>query len=137
MPRGDRTGPAGLGPMTGRAAGYCAGYPVAGFMNDPGWGGAYGGGRGWGRGGGGWGRGGGGWGHRHWYYATGLPGWQRAAGSWPGYPAAFPAPFGPIMTKEQELEALRKQGEYLEQALDELRNRISQIDSAPEDSKST
>ena len=33
MPRGDGTGPAGLGPMTGRAAGYCAGYPVPGFMN--------------------------------------------------------------------------------------------------------
>lgn len=33
MPGGDGTGPAGLGPMTGRAAGYCAGYPVPGFMN--------------------------------------------------------------------------------------------------------
>ena len=33
MPRGDGTGPAGLGPMTGRAAGFCAGYPVPGFMN--------------------------------------------------------------------------------------------------------
>ncbi|NLG83887.1 MAG: DUF5320 domain-containing protein, partial [Firmicutes bacterium] len=25
MPRGDGTGPLGLGPMTGRAMGYCAG----------------------------------------------------------------------------------------------------------------
>jgi len=33
MPRGDRTGPAGMGPMTGRAAGYCAGYNVPGFIN--------------------------------------------------------------------------------------------------------
>jgi len=33
MPLGDGTGPAGLGPMTGRAAGYCAGYPVPGYMN--------------------------------------------------------------------------------------------------------
>ncbi|MBN2534712.1 MAG: DUF5320 domain-containing protein [Spirochaetales bacterium] len=33
MPRGDGTGPAGSGPMTGRAAGYCAGYPVPGYMN--------------------------------------------------------------------------------------------------------
>jgi len=33
MPRGDGTGPAGMGPMTGRAAGYCAGYPVPGFVN--------------------------------------------------------------------------------------------------------
>ena len=27
MPGGDRTGPMGMGPMTGRGAGYCAGYP--------------------------------------------------------------------------------------------------------------
>jgi hypothetical protein len=33
MPRGDRTGPAGMGPMTGRAAGYCAGYNAPGFTN--------------------------------------------------------------------------------------------------------
>jgi len=33
MPGGDRTGPAGMGPMTGRAAGYCAGYPVPGYLN--------------------------------------------------------------------------------------------------------
>jgi len=33
MPFGDGTGPAGLGPMTGRAAGYCAGYGVPGYMN--------------------------------------------------------------------------------------------------------
>ena len=33
MPRGDGTGPGGMGPMTGRAAGYCAGYAVPGYMN--------------------------------------------------------------------------------------------------------
>ena len=36
MPFGDGTGPAGMGPMTGRAAGYCAGYPVPGYMNPAG-----------------------------------------------------------------------------------------------------
>ncbi|MFW5971797.1 MAG: DUF5320 domain-containing protein, partial [Desulfovermiculus sp.] len=30
MPGGDRTGPMGMGPMTGRGAGFCAG------MNQPG-----------------------------------------------------------------------------------------------------
>ncbi|MBT4482390.1 MAG: DUF5320 domain-containing protein, partial [Candidatus Latescibacteria bacterium] len=30
---GDGTGPAGLGPMTGRGAGYCAGYSVPGYQN--------------------------------------------------------------------------------------------------------
>lgn len=78
MPRGDGTGPAGMGPMTGRAAGYCAGYQSPGFMNpdlrggfttpwhltgrprDPGAGAYYGvpyGGRGSPRGRGGFGRG--------------------------------------------------------------------------------
>ena len=33
MPRGDGTGPGGMGPMTGRGAGFCAGYSVPGFMN--------------------------------------------------------------------------------------------------------
>jgi len=33
MPFGDGTGPAGAGPMTGRAAGFCAGYPAPGYMN--------------------------------------------------------------------------------------------------------
>ncbi len=33
MPRGNRQGPDGAGPMTGRAMGYCAGYETAGFEN--------------------------------------------------------------------------------------------------------
>jgi hypothetical protein len=33
MPFGDGTGPMGLGPMTGRRAGFCAGYGVPGFAN--------------------------------------------------------------------------------------------------------
>ncbi|MFO7677006.1 MAG: DUF5320 domain-containing protein [Thermoplasmatota archaeon] len=33
MPRGDRTGPWGLGPRTGRAAGYCEGYNIPGYAN--------------------------------------------------------------------------------------------------------
>ena len=39
MPFGDGTGSASMGPMTGRAAGFCAGYPVPGYM-DPAVGGA-------------------------------------------------------------------------------------------------
>jgi hypothetical protein len=33
MPGGDRTGPSGLGPRTGRGAGYCGGHDTPGFMN--------------------------------------------------------------------------------------------------------
>ncbi|WP_428830927.1 DUF5320 domain-containing protein [Dehalobacterium formicoaceticum] len=33
VPRGDGTGPTGMGPLTGRSAGYCAGFKIPGFMN--------------------------------------------------------------------------------------------------------
>lgn len=33
MPRGDRTGPLGLGPMTGRGAGFCKGFRAPGALN--------------------------------------------------------------------------------------------------------
>ena len=33
MPVGDRTGPLGLGPRTGRAMGYCAGFGMHGSAN--------------------------------------------------------------------------------------------------------
>jgi hypothetical protein len=84
MPRGNRTGPLGFGPRTGRSAGYCARYPFPGYMNPvPG--------RGFGRGRGR--------GHCNWYYATGLMGWQRKAYSY--------TPGVRTMTKEQELAELR------------------------------
>ncbi len=36
MPFGDGTGPSGMGPMTGRAAGFRAGYPMFGYGNPSG-----------------------------------------------------------------------------------------------------
>lgn len=33
MPGGDRTGPRGQGPKTGRAVGYCFGNPLPGYAN--------------------------------------------------------------------------------------------------------
>ncbi len=38
MPRGDGTGPMGTGPMTGRGAGYCAGYTAPGYTDPVGFG---------------------------------------------------------------------------------------------------
>jgi hypothetical protein len=32
MPFGDRSGPGGMGPMTGRRRGFCAGFDVPGYM---------------------------------------------------------------------------------------------------------
>ncbi len=37
MPGGDRTGPWGMGPRTGRRAGFCSGYGMPGFMNRSVW----------------------------------------------------------------------------------------------------
>ena len=34
MPRGDKTGPEGFGPMTGRRMGFCVGNNVPGFTNN-------------------------------------------------------------------------------------------------------
>ncbi|MCP4726477.1 MAG: DUF5320 domain-containing protein [bacterium] len=36
MPRGDRTGPGRAGPLTGRAAGFCAGFKAPGYSNHTG-----------------------------------------------------------------------------------------------------
>jgi hypothetical protein len=115
MPRGDQTGPAGMGPMTGRAAGYCAGYAAPGYVTPgpgrgvgPGFGRAWGRGRGW----------------RHWYYATGLPGWARLgyAPAW-GAPPAYAAP-----TPEQELGALKQQAEWLKGELDAVQKQITELE---------
>ena len=59
MPGGDRTGPIGQGPMTGRGRGYCAGFGLPGYQSPaPGRGLGRVFGRGMGRGRGrGWGRG--------------------------------------------------------------------------------
>ena len=119
MPRGDGTGPAGMGPMTGRAAGYCAGYPVPGFMNPV-----------FGRGfGGGWCRGGGGFGWRNRFYATGLTGWQRAgwraAQPYASYAPDSAAPF----SKEQQVEALKGQAGFLQKELEAIRKRLEELET--------
>jgi hypothetical protein len=123
MPRGDRTGPWGLGPMTGRAAGYCAGYLAPGFMNPirgykRGFG--RGGGRGFGRG---WGRGFG----RGWYAyppSVIVP---------PAYPQVYP-PVTQSQTPEQEATALENyhkdslaEKADLEQEMDGVKARIEEL----------
>jgi hypothetical protein len=104
MPRGDRTGPMGAGPRTGRSGGWCAGYRAPGYANPaPGFGlgmGYRGGGRGW----------------RNMYYATGLPGWARA-----GYPPPAPMP-------EAELAMLKAEAKSLGDQLADINERIRQIE---------
>ena len=110
MPFGDRTGPLGLGPRTGRGAGYCSGFAAPGFVNRAAGFGFFGGGCG--------GRGSG-W--RNWFYATGLTGWQRA-GFWPWGGPGFAG-----STPEQEAAALKGLADRLEGALESIRKRIEEL----------
>lgn len=107
MPRGDRTGPMGAGPMTGRAAGYCAGYSAPGFMSP-------GAGQGWGRG-----RGRG--------FGMGM-GWGRGS----GYPFAaysFPAPYGAPAAPQNEVDLLKSQAKYLQESLESINERIAGLEA--------
>jgi hypothetical protein len=108
-----------MGPMTGRAAGFCAGYGVPGCQNPVGGRGGMGMGRGLGAGRG-FGCGGRGW--RNQFHATGLTGWQRAAGG-----------FAPAeLSAEQQLAALKSQAEFAEKQLDGIRQRIHELETKTE-----
>jgi len=118
MPSGDRTGPLGMGPMTGRRAGYCAGYNVPGYANPaPGRGRSLGCGRG-----SGWRGGGFGWRHR--FYATGQPGWARYAYG----PAWDVPPLAPRMTREQEKDWLKAQAEDFQDMLQSINDRLGELE---------
>lgn len=117
MPRGDGTGPQGMGPMSGRAAGYCAGYGMPGYANPipgRGFGMGFGRGRGFRGGGRGW---------RHWFYATGLPGWARFGAT--AMPQAQP---DPGLWKQ----ALKAQAQALQSELEAINKRISEIETSAE-----
>lgn len=109
MPRGDRTGPAGMGPMTGRAAGYCAGLAAPGYVS----GGGYGRGTGQGRGS----VGGRGWRNR--FYATGIPGWAALGSPSSAYPRLDPA---------WERQVLQAQAETLQADLDAVQKRLAKVE---------
>lgn len=113
-----------MGPMTGRAAGYCAGYSVPGFMNPVG-------GRGMGRGmgaGRGWGRG---------YRFGGAPGWTGMdPGYGPAYGSAYgpawgvpaEAAYGPPASPEQEKQYLKQQVDFLEKQAQDARGRLAELE---------
>jgi len=123
MPGGDRTGPMGMGPMTGRAAGFCAGSGMPGYANPiagRGFGMGFGRGRGFG------GRGGGGRGWRNMFYATGQPGWMRFGGH--AAPYGYPGPYQKPDT-EMEKQALKSQADALQSELDFIRKRLGEIET--------
>ncbi len=121
MPGGDRTGPMGMGPRTGRAAGFCAGYDVPGFANPAyGWGGGMGWGRGRGYGGGlGRGFGGRGRGRRFRYWATDVP--PRQYYSRAGVDYERPE-------KVSEADELRQHAAALQTELDAINRRLKQME---------
>jgi uncharacterized protein DUF5320 len=114
MPGGDRTGPAGSGPMTGRQAGYCTGNNAPGYTSAP-LGGGFG--RGFGRGmGGGQGRGFG-------------RGFGRGIGAgWVQQPAA--APIAPVQASNSELDMLKAQSEAIQNTLENINQRIQKLEES-------
>ncbi len=111
MPGGDRTGPVGRGPMTGRALGYCAGYDVPGYAN-PGFGRGFG--RGWGRG---FGRG---------FWGRGRGFWRRSY----GYPYNWPQPYidvYPQPSKDEEKTYLEDMIKSLEEEIKSIRQRLQEL----------
>lgn len=107
MPFGDGTGPRGMGPMTGRGAGYCGGYGRPGYANNaPGRG--FGCGHGWGGGGRGWGM------RPHWGAGP--------ARAWYDYGPAAPLP------REREIDLLKAQAERLQDALQQINQRLENLE---------
>lgn len=109
MPGGNGTGPTGMGPMTGRAAGYCAGYPAPGYANPiPGRGYGLGFGRGWGRGRG---------------FGRGF-GW---------YGAVYP--YASNVAPQQEADMLREQAKAMQEEVKAVNERITELESAAKKTK--
>ena len=115
MPRGDRTGPTGAGPRTGRVKGFCMGFGIPGTFNrsqnfvSPGRGGGQG--------------------RRNRFLHTGLAGWQRSAGFGFGRgPRGFSTSSDSGFMPEDQLETLKAQAEHLEEALNEIKRRIQEVE---------
>jgi len=110
MPSGDRTGPMGQGPVTGRGLGFCSGYDSPGYTK--GFGAGMGRGFGFGRGRG-FGRG----------QGRGF-GWGRNFGApYPGYP--YP---GQALSKDDEIKMLKLQAEALARSQKEIEDRLSELE---------
>ena len=114
MAGGDRRGPAGFGPMTGRGAGFCSG-------NDrPGYAAGYGDRGGFGRGGGF--RSGGGRGFRNRYAAPPVYG--------QGYGPQYGPQYGyPEFTPQQEVEMLKSNARYLDEEIKAVNERINELEN--------
>lgn len=106
MPRGDRTGPDGMGPRTGRGMGYCSGYDSPGYTKC----GVGGGGRGMG-----YGRG----------FGRGL-GFGRGF----GWRAHTPYENAPQYTGVDDLQLLKEESKRLNEDLKSINARIREIEKS-------
>ena len=112
MPAGDRTGPMGMGPRTGRAMGDCRGYSVSGYGSRH-YGNFYG--RGLGKRGG--------FGMRGGRYFTDFPRRGRNTARAPEF-------------VEDEIHNLRDEIGYLEQSLKEAKNKLHEHEQNYKDDSS-
>ena len=107
MPRGDETGPVGAGAMTGRGAGFCAGFSVSGTRNDPGVYGGFG-------------------------YRRGAGGMMRGAG-FQARNRFMVQPYGNVnVPVANEKEFLTNQISFLEKQLNQVKQRLENISPDPE-----
>ena len=107
MPGFDRTGPAGMGPMTGWGRGLCT--PHGRRAGRP----AFGPGFGWGGPG------------RGWRHRAGFPGWGRGW-SWGPY-------YEPSYTGEDEMAMLREEAARLKEELNAIEQRLSELETRQRD----
>ncbi|NLV18511.1 MAG: DUF5320 domain-containing protein [Bacteroidetes bacterium] len=111
MPAGDRSGPLGQGPGTGRAFGYCYGFDSPGYTK--------GSGRGMGRG-----------------FGNGRGmGWGRGFGRGWGYNPSFRQPaymprnqWTPEMSREEEMKFLKSEADALKRSQNEIGKRLEELE---------
>jgi hypothetical protein len=118
MPAGNGRGPVGAGPMTGRGAGYCAGYSAPGYVNPVRSGGSYG-----------YGRGAGGGGRRNQFKAAGINFRGRGFCNFQRWNQAGADYSRSEFSSDNELRILKEQAEFIQSELASVNERIKELES--------
>lgn len=113
MPQGDRTGPMGQGPLTGRRLGFCSGYDTPGYTKGfgSGMGYGFGFGRGMGRGRG-FGRG------------------RNFGRAFTGF--YYDMPWTHTISKEDEIRMLKSEAEALKHSQSDIERRLKELEKEKE-----
>ncbi len=112
MPGFDRTGPMGMGPMTGGGRGFCGPWNVGARAPYYGWGRAP---------------------YRPYYGTRGRDPYYGAAPGW-GAPTGMPAanPYAPQMGPENELDLLYNRAQTIKGELEQIESRIRELEGKEE-----